>query len=187
MGVSNEGSRKTQNTRPTIIMLADCGRPSCTSAVQVFLENHTHKNQEPQEDRCGSLQIKLLAAVIQDVAITRLCYYDMLEKHLANSAGVEPAGFCCQEQSKQDLWLLSVHFQVCLEVLLTTSCRPNVLGYCFVSSLSPPVSLSYSQPLPLASRPHRLPIPSIPLPGELPVPYFRLPLSSRNVSQATCH
>lgn len=37
--------------------------------LKIFLENGTDMVQEPQENGCCSLQIKLLATAIQDIAI----------------------------------------------------------------------------------------------------------------------
>lgn len=68
------------------IIFGDCKR---LLDLRTFLENGIDLVQEPQENGgCSS-------SLNQDVAITGLHYYNMLEKHLANSAGVDPAGFCC--------------------------------------------------------------------------------------------
>lgn len=57
--------------------------------LRMFLENGIDLVQEPQENGCCSSSLN------QEVALSGLHYYNMLEKHLANSAGVDPAGFCC--------------------------------------------------------------------------------------------
>lgn len=80
---------------PRSFFLETVKRLSSTSDLKVFLQNHTDVVREPQEKGCCPFQIKLLATVIQDVATISWYYYNMLEKHLANSAGVEPAGSCC--------------------------------------------------------------------------------------------
>lgn len=70
------------------IIFGDCKR---LLDLRMFLENGIDLVQGPRENGCCSSSLN------QDVAITGLAcyYYNMLEKHLADSAGVDPAGLCC--------------------------------------------------------------------------------------------
>lgn len=67
-------------------VFGDCQGQNWTSDPRKFLESGTDLGKG-----LGFLEIKLLATLIEHVALSSLYYDNVLEKHLAASAGVEPA------------------------------------------------------------------------------------------------